>query len=107
MRTILMLYIYIYVLIDRPVQRTRLTTISLLCCSCLIAVRGSINGLFRIATYPGICRVFGYSRGFEEKLDVLEEEEQVIWILELFGGDEKKLKERVSMYTFLSSTNKN
>lgn len=59
------------------------------------------------ATYPGICRVFGYSRGFEEKLDVLEEEEQVIWILELFGGDEKKLKERVSMYTFLSSTNKN
>lgn len=48
------------------------------------------------ATYPGICRVFGYSRGFEEKLDVLEEEEQVIWVLE-----------RVSMYTFLSSTNKN
>lgn len=49
------------------------------------------------ATYPGICLVFGYSRGFEEKLDVLEEEEQVIWVLELFGGDERKLKERVSM----------
>lgn len=53
------------------------------------------------ATYPGICRVFGYSRGFEEKLDVLEEEEQVIWVLELFG-DEKFL-----CNTFLSSTNKN